>query len=365
MVEVRSHTGLRGIAAILVVFFHFFSYLRPHLPSEDYSWFFTRGYLMVDLFFILSGFIISYVYNIVGKPMLPYGDFLVRRLIRLYPLHLFCLLLYVVLYGLQQFMFYISGHKTDPFWYKPDALTSFLAQLFMAHAWLPSPPGWNIPSWSISAELGAYAVFPLLALTFRRKGGLANSACIGLVIGYYSYIADHGGSLDIINLTAPLRCLAGFMTGMVIHNYRFTLNRLSNSVLLSALQITTAAAIILLMSYKGTDVLFIPPFALLVFSTWTDNGAIANLLKARVCNFLGEISYSIYLIHVPLLRFLYPIHVFVGTRLHLDPMTISALWFVIPTPVILFAAWLSYCLIEVPARRWLTRRWNGRSAPFG
>jgi peptidoglycan/LPS O-acetylase OafA/YrhL len=58
--QIRSHTGLRGIAALLVVFYHF-HFAQPHLAFEDWTAFFERGYLMVDLFFVLSGFIISYV----------------------------------------------------------------------------------------------------------------------------------------------------------------------------------------------------------------------------------------------------------------------------------------------------------------
>jgi peptidoglycan/LPS O-acetylase OafA/YrhL len=360
MGEIRSHTGLRGIAALLVIFYHF-HYLQPHLPFEAYTAFFRRSYLMVDLFFILSGFIISYVYNVAGKPLLPYGEFLMRRLIRLYPLHLFCLLLLVAFFSLLLLGFDYTGRSVVPFWDKPDALGSFLAQLFMVHAFLPSAPRWNIPSWSISAEMAAYAVFPLLALAFRSRSALASAGCIAFSVVYYGYIATHGGSLDITHFTAPLRCLAGFTMGMVIHNYRFALNRL-NGGLLSAIQIVASVAVILLMAREGNDVALIVPFLLLVFSTWTDKGAVAALLRGRICHFLGEISYSVYLIHVPLLVFLYPIHVFIFTKLHLDPMTIRALWFLLATPGILLAAWMSYKLVEVPARRWLTRKWNGRSS---
>lgn len=94
MDQIRSHTGLRGIAALLVVLYHI-HFAAPRLPFENWSPFLSRGYLMVDLFFILSGFIISYVYNRPDMAVMKTGNFLIKRIIRLYPLHVFCLFLFV------------------------------------------------------------------------------------------------------------------------------------------------------------------------------------------------------------------------------------------------------------------------------
>jgi peptidoglycan/LPS O-acetylase OafA/YrhL len=352
--QIRSHTGLRGIAALLVVFYHF-HFAQPHLAFEDWTAFFERGYLMVDLFFVLSGFIISYVYDVPGKPIMKFVPFLMKRLIRLYPLHLFCLFLYlfskVALYGL----FAASGRPVELFWDDADPL-KFLAQLLLIQPWLNSEPGWNIPSWSIGTEIFAYCLFPLAARALRLWPRIAGLALLGASIGFYAWVATGTGSLDIVYGTAPLRCLAGFLLGMLVYQQRSLVAALPVAVL-SAGQIAALAAILWCLAVPVNDVLLIPPFLVLVAFTWTDAGWLARQLSRPPFQFLGEISYSVYLTHFSVVLLLFPVTLSLGSRLGLDPLTARAIWFVVGTAAVIVFSFGTYRLVEVPARKWLSGKW--------
>lgn len=359
MGEIRSHKGLRGVAALLVVFYHF-HLAQPHLAFEDWTRFFQRGYLMVDLFFILSGFIISYVYDRQGKPVMQFAPFLMKRLIRLCPLHIFCLFLYlfckIALFG----MLAMAGKPVAHFWDDADFL-KFFAQLFLVHAWLPTPSGWNIPSWSISAEIFAYCLFPFAALGLRRWGGVASMALLAASIAYYAYVGAGTGSLDVVYGTAPLRCLAGFLLGMLVCRYSARVAGLSPG-LVSAGQFLAVAAMLLFLAFPVNDVLIIPPFILLIALTWTDAGWLSRFLSRRTFQFLGEISYSVYLTHVPLFVLLFPLTLAFGARLGLDPLGARALFFAVGTTAVIAFSCCTYRFIEVPARNWHNRKWEARRA---
>jgi peptidoglycan/LPS O-acetylase OafA/YrhL len=145
--HIRGLTGLRGIGALWVVLFHL-TFGRG-IPVID------LGFLGVDLFFILSGFVLSYV-SITNIDTVPrYLEFLRQRLTRIYPLHLFtlCILAMIVL-----FVPGFSERYNVPR-FEPDA---FVASLLLIQNWFYWLPGcWNAPSWSLSAEWFAYLTFPI------------------------------------------------------------------------------------------------------------------------------------------------------------------------------------------------------------
>ena len=362
MDQIRSHTGLRGIAALLVVLYHI-HFAQPHLPFEDWSAFFKRGYLMVDLFFVLSGFIISYVYNVPGKPVMKAGPFLVKRLIRLYPLHVFCLFLYLFLKTLLFLLFLASGKPMGNFWQGADPMM-FLAQLFLIHPWLPTASGWNIPSWSIGTEIFAYCLFPFAARTLRKWPGPASAAFLAASLSYYAYVGAHTGSLDVVFGTAPLRCVAGFLLGMLAYQYRWRAAALP-LLAVSLGQFLALAAILLFLVMRVNDIVIIPPFLALVMLTWTDTGWLARFLARSPFQFLGEISYSVYLTHVPLLLLLYPLTLAVGNKLGVDPMALRAFWILFATTAVIVFSFGTYRWVEKPARKWLTRKWETWRADQG
>jgi peptidoglycan/LPS O-acetylase OafA/YrhL len=246
------------------------------------------------------------------------------------------------------------------FWDDADPL-KFLAQLLLIHPWLNSDPGWNIPSWSIGTEIFAYCLFPLAARALRLWPRIAGLALLGASIGFYAWVATGTGSLDIVYGTAPLRCLAGFLLGMLVYQQQSLVAALPVAVL-SAGQIAALAAILLCLAVPVNDVLLIPPFLVLVAFTWTDAGWLARQLSRPAFQFLGEISYSVYLTHFSVILLLFPVTLALGSRLGLDPLTARAIWLVAGATAAIILSFGTYRLVEVPARRWLSGKWAASRA---
>src|SRR4051794_2329668 len=148
--HIKPLTSLRFFAAYWVVLFHYW----PKLAVSFTPAFVQKGYLGVELFFTLSGFILCHVYlTSVGEGRFHYGSFLWARLARVYPLHLATL----AGMGLMALAALAAGFRIDPNILSWKALP---ANVLMVHAWGFAPvAGWNHPSWSISAEWFAYLSF--------------------------------------------------------------------------------------------------------------------------------------------------------------------------------------------------------------
>ena len=131
-------TSIRGLAALLVVFYHIKHYLLPLAFLGVFSPLFADGYLAVDFFLVLSGFIISYKYAVDFKAGVSanYLDFMSRRLARIYPLHAFVMLCFLTLpIGL-----YVTGRGYDS---STFGVGSFLAKLFLLDLWWVGTPTWT------------------------------------------------------------------------------------------------------------------------------------------------------------------------------------------------------------------------------
>jgi peptidoglycan/LPS O-acetylase OafA/YrhL len=358
--QIRSHIGLRGIAALLVVAYHqeFGPFYK--LPFELSTNVFRRSYLMVDLFFVLSGFIISYVYRADRTARMSGAEtrsFLFTRFARIYPLH-FVSAVYMLLFAVgTTTVMAITGHSYQPLYSKD--LTDWLLQLVLLNAWIPGYDAWNVPSWSISAEMFAYLLFPAIVAAHVLKRRVSRAMLLALSLGFYSYVAATSGSLDIIAGLAPLRCIAGFGLGMIVYHYRALILRASGT-LLSAVQVIAVVWVSWALTYKINDPLIIPAFVAVVAATWPDRGIAARLLSLRPFQWLGDISYSVYLLHVPLGGTLWFMWSHAEPRLGLAPPVGRVLWLVLVFSAVLAGSTLTYRLIEVPARRGLMRWWGLR-----
>jgi peptidoglycan/LPS O-acetylase OafA/YrhL len=318
------------VAAILVIFFHV--NWNNHITGLH---FFRQAFLFVDLFFILSGFIIATIYRDRIRTFSDAGRFMTLRFFRLYPLHLITLLFLV---ALETSKYLAASHglstSSDIFAFQRTIPAIFVNAAFLQGVGVLDTLSWNTPSWSISCEMVAYACFSLLSVA-----GLIRSRLYWLIIipvcGGYAYLLICRGTLDVTFDIGVVRCLCGFFLGSLIA--KMPMAPFPN--LLVAVSGTMAALVISCLSGMY-EILAVPSFALLVFSLRNDEGKIANLLLAKPLAFFGEISFSIYLVH-------YIIVSIIGTvlkvTLHAKPITMQG-WEV---PVFNTSPFLGDCLVAV------------------
>jgi peptidoglycan/LPS O-acetylase OafA/YrhL len=178
--ELVPLTSLRGLAAWWVVLFHMRALLAPWLPGPVLA-FLGAGNIAVDLFFLLSGFVIYLNYaERLESGRVSAKEFLFRRFARIYPLHLLILLGFL-LYVSAALLFGSARIEDENFDY-------FVASLFLVQNWgFTDALKWNVPAWSISTEFAAYLLFPALLAIFapwRRPAWLlvAGTILLGLAI---------------------------------------------------------------------------------------------------------------------------------------------------------------------------------------
>lgn len=291
--------SLRGIAALLVCLHHV-----PWLNAAYHLSAVRHGWVFVDFFFVLSGFVISYNYADVIRDRTTAWVFLIRRFFRLYPLHIAalaaCLALDLVRNLLLPRLMSIQVRTPIDVGYWVDVGYS---ALLLSGVGVTSNPGPNSPSWSISTELFAYLAFCGIALVVGRARRmlafmiLAVLAFVGLqLLQGWSGI---NGPLEF----RLLRCLYAFSLGVLVHELHLRQGSPSDSAGKSLiLQLVAWACIgLLLASMESVDPLssLLPPlFAAVVLAAVRDSGSVMlRLLGIRACRRLGDWSYSIYMVH--------------------------------------------------------------------
>jgi peptidoglycan/LPS O-acetylase OafA/YrhL len=334
-------TGLRGIAAIAVLLYHI-----PHSPAfADWGMLlFSRAYLAVDLFFVLSGFVISigYYERVVKRPSwASYGDFLLNRLARVWPLHFVVALVFAA-----RILLNVSGEQLV-------ALTpaNAVTNLLMIQSW-----GWGTQalagnSWSVSTELVAYLAYPLVAvIAFSRLAWLQALGSVALLVLVATLGHGAQGPLDVNDadsILPVLRCLAGFSLGVIA--YRLTQHPRCERLLggehgFVGSCLLIAAALLIPRGDVVVALCFVP----LVIACYYNGHAARAVLANPVAFHLGLISYSIYLWH-PLVRDVFARVLGIAHRygiIGFDWVFVVAL--LVATWLI---CWASYLLIEVPGHR--------------
>ncbi len=301
--ELQSLTPLRGLAAVWVICFHYgVVYFGFH--PERYSHVFNKGYLAVDMFFMLSGFVLSHVYwkTFVSTRAFEaheYWNFIGARIARLYPLHLFNLAQFVIAtlsFGIYE---YISAGKLDPIPLDgPRSLTALLANMLMLQGLKASELGWNFPAWSISVEFMAYFLFPLalplIALAGKRKSMiLAGMAFSSLCL--FAYLANG----DFNQWNGPitlLRCLPEFILGALLYaSFRQSLwpTWLKRDNAIAAI----FCGILILLHFGVPDLIIVIAFPAAILSAVMNIERAAPMLNSAPLVWLGNISYSLYLAH--------------------------------------------------------------------
>ncbi len=325
-------TSIRGFAALWVVGHHL-QFELGYIGYPFAGWLFKPGYVAVDIFFVLSGFVITAVHRDLTLKGL--GDFFLRRIFRIYPLHLFVL---AVILGLW-FWGEIRLGAHDPTEQLRDLpIVALLLQPYLIHGLT-----WNTVSWSIGVEMLCYALFPLAILGIRRLEPVGSALMLVLIAA----IERHVHSELVWGWPAIARGLAGFGLGMVVQQMT-VLVPTPRGRAASLLELGALLGILLAVVFR--DLRVIPLFAaVLIWGLAAERGIVARGLRAGWCVWLGRISFSVYLIHPTLIGLAF-VWLPPG-RLHLGHAADGILWALLVITVLLGVATMTWAWIEEPARR--------------
>lgn len=289
-------TGVRFFLALGVVLFHY--QLQWTLPDEA-AGLLNRARFGVDVFFILSGFILTHVY-LQGEGLPDYRRFLAARFARIYPAHLFIL---VAMLGLVWIAPLVGvGLEQGRF-----NAVDFAGTLFLVQAWFPRETMalWNGPAWSLSAEWFAYLAFPAyaaLALRLRARPWVLIALAATLFVALDAlYQAWFGRVLPRAeDSMGVLRILPEFLYGIGLYYLGQRWIPSERAAVISALAST--ALLLGLMQIGADDRLIVAaagPFVLsLALLTKTP---VRTFLSHPVVLFAGEASFALYLVHIPVL----------------------------------------------------------------
>jgi len=368
-VEIKPLTSIRGIAALLVVVYHF--HQTAAMPFAALGHFIHRGYFWVDLFFVLSGFVMALTYaDMFGAryDWRAHRDFLVKRIARVYPLYI-AVTLAVSFYSLAVYGGYGDVHR--PAVHLDDPLLAHVTNILMIQAWGFGTSIGGASAWSISTEWAAYLLFPFLVycslFAGRIMAGLLGLAAVVLLV----YVATHpefnsqnrNGQMDVWfgqDALVVMRCLGGFCIGLLA----FRATRVSGLMHVLQKDVVCAGlfvALVGLMASTLADLWLYPLLPLLVLSLYSVRGWAARFFSLWPLYRLGILSYSIYLVHVQFHVLFDQLNLWLP-RIIPEPY---AVWVSagVTYSAVLLAALAGYYLIERPSRAAL-RRWTnkGRSA---
>ena len=359
--------GLRGVAALLVVFYHIFEGLSFAAGGTVITTI-NHGYLAVDFFFILSGFVIGYAYDDRWGRSLTLGNFFKRRLIRLHPMIVMGAVLGVVFYVLQGSVMW-DGTRV--------ATSMVMLALLCALFFIPAAPGscydirgnaemfpLNGPSWSLFFE---YIGNLLYALFIHRLGNKALTALVVLtgaglawfmlfdVVGYG--MIGVGWTLDGLNFFGGLlRMLFPFSLGMLLAR-KFQPVKVRGAfwicsavllVLFCVPYIEGQAVVSLNGLYESVCIFLIFPALVWLGAS----GKTTDRRSTQICKFSGDISFPLYAVHYPVM------YLFYSWLIENKYYTFGEIW---PMALVVYVgsvllAYAALKLYDEPVRKWLTKR---------
>lgn len=361
--------GLRGVAAIMVVIFHFFETFTGgnHLVQVI-----NHGYLAVDFFFVLSGFVIGYAYDDRWNRM-TLIDFFKRRLIRLHPMIIMGMLIGALAYYFSASPILFPQISGMPLW-------KLIFIMLIGFTLLPVPTsmdirGWgemyplNGPAWTLFFEYLANIFYALFIRRFSNTAlavlvFLAGGALIHLAVTSPNGDLVGGWSLETAQIRIGLtRLMYPFFAGLL-------LSRISKPGRIKHAFVWCSLMIIMVLSfprvggsehlwmnglYDSLSILFLFPLIVYLGAS----GEVKGELMSKLCRFLGDISYPVYIIHYPL--------IYVFTAWVVDhQVPLNEAW---PAGLLLLAASIaiaygSFRFYDLPVRKWLARRYLTRMKPL-
>jgi peptidoglycan/LPS O-acetylase OafA/YrhL len=360
---IKSLEGGRGIAALIVALYHL-------KIGADYFSVIRNGYLFVDLFFVLSGFVICAAYSNRMSTAADFRSFVIRRIGRLLPLLLFSTIAYLAAANaivLAKQLALSTGyggvlHNPGSLDYLIPTAAELFSTITLTHGMgLFDRLILNTPGWSISTEFYTYFLFAIVCLFLAgriRLMAFALLSMIGFAVSVVASISVHdclrqGGCLSLTYDFGFPRTVFSFFLGALTYHASRTMQWNAN-----ALQVAGAVALAVMFAlvdaYPAVSFSFPVIFAVLILSLCADNGWLAGILKRKPFLVLGERSYSIYLMHMPLVLF------FENVAKRANGMLAGAVVLLVYAAVLIIVSGWTYRLIEDPFRSLFNRIAAGR-----
>ena len=357
-------TGIRFFAASAVILRHF-----QGRTFEQYPWFSrigSQGYLAVGLFFLLSGFVLSYNYiNPKGGMRDTRQKFWASRFARIYPAYIAAFLLAIGPFTVAISQVHSAGGTVL------RIAGGGMPVLLLIQSWTPWTAHYiNSPAWSLSVEAFFYFVFPfclpkvallssracLAALAMLWAAGLAvpSFCCAWLGVRPFDAAESLSPIIQATLQTMPPLRLPEFLMGVVLGRF-FLLRGATCKTRSSAWPLASASLVLLAMSFTGRvpeslagNGLMAPLFLMLIWTVATSEGLFVRVLSARLLVWLGEISYGIYILQDPVWRWYEKL---TGWTVYESFYTFCL--------VLLVAAGLCYHVVERPMRDWIKAKLDG------
>ena len=352
--------GLRGVAALMVVAYHIF---EAHATNR-FDQIINHGYLAVDFFFVLSGFVIGYTYDERWEKGMSIGTFFKRRLFRLQPM-------VVIGMAVGAICFYFQD---SVLWPEIHSVSMYKMLIFMLLGMLMIPVttnfdirGWgenyplNGPAWSLLLEYIANMLYALFIRKFSKTALSILVFAAGCVLIHYAVTSPSGDVIGGWSLnseqmrTGFTRLIYPFCAGLLLSRFNM-LKKTQNAFLWCSLLLIGALSIPRIGNmetlwangiYDSLIIIFLFPFIVWLGA----GGSVTGKYSIKICQFLGDISYPIYITHFPLI-YIYTGWVANANRLIYDTYGIALLVFF--GSIVL--AYVCLKLYDEPIRKWLNRK---------
>jgi peptidoglycan/LPS O-acetylase OafA/YrhL len=337
--------ALRFLAALFIVLYHVAE--RAPVSLFSLSPAFGRGYLATDFFLMLSGYVLARTYG----PRVLNADvdtltFLKRRVQRIWPPHLVMLALFVAFFvGTSA----IGLAPQNPQWFQWDQL---LPQIFLVQAWfVPGTSGWNMPTWTLSALIVAYALFPMVwrkvAATQRPLQLLAMGVCAWVALDFAALMVFDVPSYQLPLRFGLIRGVPLFMIGLLVA--RLPVTTLTRRQALP-LALATLAIVIGIQGLGNFDHFSLALLAFLIYA--------AGASKPRAWRWAGaagKLSFSLFLTNSLTAAVWFGVVRMVESKLGLPVAATWALW-AMAIPATIVVAWMFERIVDTPLQVWIKAR---------
>ncbi|MFT8806402.1 MAG: acyltransferase [Acetobacter aceti] len=305
-------TGIRGAAALGIAVHHMLPPMLKSLNihSLDHSVIVENGFRSVDLFFILSGFILMLTHGDEFRTgnLLTLKRFFILRFVRVYPLHIVIMFLIVPIVLLfPDFVHWSRTYSSPEFAYKVHNFSwpGFVQSLLLVQTWTVVKLGeWNGPSWSLSAEVLGYLLFPCLAwgLLYLKKpavlhglaGCILAGECVLLAVTHHAYNNPSG-------TMGAVRMLGGFGAGMALGRAVLAAGPLVGRRA-SLVTWGSLGFVVCTLAFPELSPVMVFGFAWLLFGLAYQQDAVGRLLGSRIFLWLGILSFPFYMVHFILFK---------------------------------------------------------------